>query len=136
MTSASQHDTASPGSIYVTVEQPSEQTGGLIDESGADMSRWVGEFLAGPKLADVRSKLLRAEAEERHVFLVVPGFSTAPFGVVNLLWDGSYLPVDDPVLPMEVTDVWVATTWNVPRGARWSAAAGWRWFESLVDRAA
>lgn len=133
---ASQHGTAFLGSIYVTVEQPSEQTGGVIDESGSDMSRWIGEFLAGPKLADVRSKLLRAEVEERHAFVVVPGLSAAPFGVVNLLGAGSYLPVDDPVLPMKVTDVWTATIWNVPRGVRWSAATGWQWFDSLIDRAA
>ncbi|HEU5152047.1 MAG TPA: hypothetical protein VFU19_16250 [Iamia sp.] len=134
--SASQHETAFAGSIYVTLEQPSERSGGVVDQTGADLSRWIGEFLAEPKLADVRSKLARAEVDERHAFVVVPGFSTAPFGVVNLLWDGSYLPITDPVLPMEVTDVWIATTWSVPQGVRWSSSVGWQWFDTFVDRKA
>lgn len=94
--------------------------------------QWVGEFLASPSVADVRQKLARSGFEQRHAFLVVPGFTTAPFGVVNLLM-GHGVPGDAPHLPEEITHVWLVGTWNIGTGWRWDPDEGWRPFDRLQD---
>jgi hypothetical protein len=47
-----------------------------------------------PEQAHNLEKLARSGSEERHLFVFLPGFSDAPFGVVDLLMR------EDPPLPM------------------------------------
>jgi hypothetical protein len=73
----------------------------------------------------VLAKIRRSGASERHVFVILPGFSTAPFGVVDALWrDKDTASMSSPNLPPEVTHVWLVSTWDVGSGLRWSPDAG------------
>lgn len=118
--------TAHPGSIYLTIEQPPERTGGIVSDTADCVSPWIAAFLKEPAQADVLAKLARSGTDERHAFLILPGFSTAPFEVVDLLWreDGP-VPMVRPALPPEVTHVWLVATWRIGSGLRWSPESGW-----------
>jgi hypothetical protein len=81
----SQHSTSFPGSIYLTISQPPERVGGAVDSTGSAVPGRVRDFLLDPHQSDVLSKLARSGATERHAFILVPGFTSAPFGVVDML---------------------------------------------------
>lgn len=126
---ASQGGTDFPGSIYVTIEEPRERTGGIVDPSGSAIPSWAAEFLVESQQADVLAKLARSGLEERHVFILLPGFTTAPFGVVDMLRrEDDSVPEAPPVLPPEVTHVWLVSLWSIGRGLRWSPEGGWARF--------
>ncbi len=84
-----------------------------------------------PHQSDVLGKLARSGAPERHAFILVPGFSLAPFGVVDMLWraEDDVVPTMSPDLPDEVTHVWLMAFWSIGSGLRWSPARGWERFE-------
>ncbi len=132
--SGSRGPTDYPGVIYLSIEQQQERTGGMVADNGNALPTWLGEFLRQPQQADVLAKLGRSQADERHVFIILPGFSTAPFTVTDLLWreDGP-LPTAGPGLPDEVTHVWLVATWNIGRGLRWSPDEGWQTFSKDVS---
>ncbi len=71
--------TSFPGSIYLTIEQPHERTGGVVDRTGSAVPSWVPAFLHDPHQGDVLSKLARSGTSDRHAFILLPGFTTAPF---------------------------------------------------------
>lgn len=80
----------------------------------------------------MRAKLDRSGCTERHAFVWLRGFNTAPFGVTELLLrdlDGE-VPESPPRLPDEVTDVWLLSTWDVGSGLRWSPDIGWKRFRN------
>lgn len=129
-----QSGTSVPGSIYLSIHQPAEQIGGFVSASGAAVLAWLGEYLSGPETADVRGKLGRSGCSERHAFVWLPGFSTAPFGAMEYLLrdvDGE-VPDAPPGLPAEVTHVWLLSTWDAGSGLRWSPGAGWQRFDRAV----
>jgi hypothetical protein len=123
-----------PGSIYITIEEGLGRTAGWTDNSPGTFIEWVGEFLASLDLADVRGKLAAAGSQDRHAFILVPGFTTAPFGVASLLM-GHGTPRGIPVLPQEITHVWLASTWSIGTGWRWDPAAAWLPFSKLQEQA-
>lgn len=129
--SAHQSGTDFPGSIYLTIEQPHERTGGLVDSTGSAIRGWVRDFLLDPHQNDVLAKLARSGASERHAFILVPAFTSAPFGVVDMLWRDvdDVVPTTSPVLPDQVTHVWLMAFWNIGSGLRWSPSGGWERFE-------
>jgi hypothetical protein len=128
--SATQSGTDFPGSIYVTIDLPLDRSGGWVSDDGDALSEWIGTFLTQPEQADVRAKLGSSGANERHVFLLLPGLSTAPFSAAELLMrDDPPLPRLSPRLPPEITDVWVASTWSTGVGIRWSSDYGWSTFD-------
>lgn len=131
---ASQGGTSYPGSIYVSIELPSQRSGGIVSASGAVLSSWVTEFLTDSKQTDVRAKLSRSGSNERHAFIIVPGFSTAPFGVSEMLWrEDESIPRTSPSLPVEVTHVWLVSTLAVGTGLRWAPSTGWHRIPKLVE---
>ena len=68
---------------------------------------------------------MRSGAEERHLFVILPGFAEAPFGAADLLMrDDAPLPTIPPTLPPRVTHAWAMSTWNTGDGMRWSAEYG------------
>jgi hypothetical protein len=83
--SGHQSGTDFPGSIYFTIEQPHERTGGMADRTGSAVPGWIREFLLDPHQSDVLDKLARSGAREQHAFILIPGFTNAPFGVVDML---------------------------------------------------
>lgn len=133
--SGNQSSTDFPGSIYLTIERSPERTGGLVESTGSAVPGWVRDFLLNPRQSDVLGKLERSDAPERHVFILVPGFSTAPFGVVDMLWQDarSTVPTTRPHLPEQVTHVWLMSFWTVGSGLRWSPDSGWERFERKFE---
>lgn len=132
-----QSGTDFPGSIYVTLELPIERTGGFVADNGDALANWIGEFLHDDARADVRRKLWTAGTTERHAFVILPGFATAEFAVVDVLMrDDCGLPTVDPSLPDEITHVWAVSTWRSGMGMRWSPDAGWTYFDKVLADAA
>jgi hypothetical protein len=128
--SAQQSGTDFPGSIYITIELPLGRSAGWVSDDGDALSEWIGSFLALPEQADVRAKLGRSGATERHAFVLLPGFSTAPFNTAELLMrEDPPLPRIAPHLPPEVTDAWIASFWSTGVGIRWSDDQGWSTFD-------
>jgi hypothetical protein len=138
--SARQADTRFPGSIYVLAELPMEQTSGWAAPTGDAVSTWISQWIGERSQADNLRKLQRSGAAERHLFVIVPGLeSTAPFGVNDLLMrTGAPLPASPPVLPAEVTHVWIMGVWQSGQGFRWSPDNGWQTFrnDAALDQAA
>jgi hypothetical protein len=130
---ATQNDTAFPGSIYVLQDLPLEQVASFVADTGDLVAEWLGDFLHDDARADVRQKLARSGADERHAFVLVSGLSGVPFAVTGLLMaDEEPLPTVQPRLPAEVTDVWVASAWARGVGFRWASVTR-RW-ETFAKR--
>jgi len=129
--SGNQSGTDFPGSIYFTIEQPHERISGVVDSTGSAVPGWVRDFLLDPHQSDVLGKLARSGASKRHAFILVPGFTNAPFGVVDMLWrdEGDVVPTAAPDMPDEVTHVWLMAFWTIGSGLRWSPDGGWERFE-------
>ncbi len=124
---ATQGPTAVPGSIYVQPDLPNEQVAGFMGNTGDALAKWLADFLHDPARTDVRTKLMRSGAAERHAFVLVSGLSGAPFTVVGLLIaNDAVSPVAAPDLPPEITDVWAVSPWDSGLGFRWSSVTG-RW---------
>lgn len=129
---ARQGPTAHPGSIYPMIHQPLEQMGGYSPQTGDPLARWLDEWLAEPTQADNVQKVARSKAQEKHIFVLVRGFSPAPYPVVDLLISpGAPLPVIPPALPAPITHVWAMSGWSMGGGFRWSPAQGWSRFTKL-----
>jgi hypothetical protein len=110
---ASQGPTAHPGSIYVLIERPLAQMGGYSPTTGDPLAVWLGQWLSEPSQADNIRKLANSNARERHVFILVPEFTPAPFAVIDLLAaSGAPMPTIPPVLPSEITHVWTMSMWT------------------------
>jgi hypothetical protein len=133
--SGNQSSTDFPGSIYLTIERSPERTGGVVDSTGSAVTQWVRDFLMDPHQSDVLGKLERSGASERHAFILVPAFSLAPFGVVDMLWrdERHAVPTAPPHLPEQVTHVWLMAFWTIGSGLRWSPDSGWERFERQFD---
>lgn len=130
--SAHQGATSRPGSVYLSIELPSERSGGAVDPECRVVPGWVSDFLSGDGCRDVRAKLLRSGAIERHAVVIMPGFTTAPFGVTDALLRDAGVPDQPPELPDEITHVWLASGWNSGSGLRWAPGTGWKRFQHLV----
>jgi hypothetical protein len=123
-----------PGSIYFTIDLASERSGGLVGDTGDPLAEWLGEWLHEPDQAPNLEKLVRSGAREHHLFIMVPGFSVAPFRAAYLLMENDApLPTIPPRLPSEVTHIWAMSTWNSGDGMRWSPESGWKRFDKLLD---
>lgn len=129
--SGDQSGTEFPGSIYLTIERPRERAGGMVDNTGSAVPQWVRDFLLDAHQSDVLGKLARSGATERHAFILLPAFSTAPFGVFDMLWrdQDDVVPTRSPKLPDEVTHVWLMSFLVEGSGLRWSPEGGWQRFE-------
>jgi len=110
-----------PGAEPGTVTLHPAMTGSEL--SDAALPTWVGQVLA--EQPDVSTKLLRVEAEQRHVFIWVTGSSG--LAVQSQLEDreGQCLPTEPPALPVGVTHVWVAGTLSSQGCLAWSPDRGW-----------
>ncbi|MET8679451.1 hypothetical protein ABZW18_18210 [Streptomyces sp. NPDC004647] len=122
-----------PGSIYCTISLPPEKSGGMVADTGDAFAHWVSDWLVEPQQADNLAKLRRSEADERHLFVLLPGFTTAPFVAFDPLMrpDGP-LPTVAPVLPDEITHLWAMSTWDTGDGFTWAPHVGWSRFHKVV----
>lgn len=85
---------------------------------------WLKDTLASSRLADVRRKIARTGASERHVFL---GLTFSSPGDVYFALDISQngLPDRPPWLPSEITHVWIMAAEMPGRCLAWSPDQGW-----------
>lgn len=111
--SANRSATDFPGSIYLTLERAHERTGGFVPLTGDGLVAWLDEWISEPAREHNVEKLRAAAHPERHLFVLLPGFTTAPFSASDVLMrpDGP-LPEVAPALPEGVTDVWLMSTWS------------------------
>jgi hypothetical protein len=130
---AIQSPTDRQGSIYVMPPEGSpEQMGGYAPLTGDPLAQWLGDWTNEPSRADNVSKLQAADTTERDLFIIVPGFTAAPFAVIELLISPQApIPTISPDPPPGVTGVWVMSTWDSGDGFRWSSESGWTRFTKL-----
>jgi hypothetical protein len=100
--------------------------GGVVDESMSGFADALSEAFKSPHIEPHFEKLLRTDADERHLFIPLHD-SALPFSISSELVFEDTLPPEPPRLPDSVTHLWLA-----PAGSRrvllWSRAAGWRNF--------
>lgn len=97
---------------------------GPRDPSWQAFLDWISKALASPKLEDVRQKLMKTGAVERHLFLGTT-FTSPGEVYFALTFSEQGLPPVAPVLPPEITHLWL---WNVSGGDRclvWFPERGW-----------
>jgi hypothetical protein len=130
---AVQSRTDRKGTVYVMPPEGSpDQIGGYAPLTGDPLAVWLGDWTNEPSQADNAHKLRSADVAERHLFILVPGFTGVPFAVNDLLFSpGAPIPTIPPALPTGVTDVWVMSTWDSGDGFRWSSGSGWSRFTKL-----
>jgi hypothetical protein len=127
---ASQGFVKQPGRIIVMPPERPEQTGGYVPDTGDPLAQWLGAWIADPSRPDNLSKLAGSGVAGRHLFVLLPGFNSAPFAVNQLLAQpNAPLPVTPPVLPPQITHAWVMSTWDSGDGFRWSPDTGWSRFQ-------
>ena len=98
----------------VTPEEPSvavffmpSQPGAAIPQDPNVIAEWAEQVLADSRYLDVTAKLLRLDADERHVFLMTG--SLTDYGVEERLRRlDQALPTRDPVLPVGINHLWLA----------------------------
>jgi hypothetical protein len=128
VTHAIQLPTHFTGSIYPTFKPRA----GFVPSSGTPLLDWIGPWLREPGQADNLFKLAASGAIERHLFVFLPGFTTAPFGVdIQMMKNQPILPDSDPDLPTEITHLWLMSTWSDGQGLRWGPDTGWKLFEKV-----
>lgn len=109
-------------------ERP-EQMGAYSPTTGDPLATWLTEWIPDPIRGDNIHKLIRSGASERHLFVLLPGFNSAPLEVNDLLIEpNAPLPATAPVLPSEITHVWTMSTWDNGDGFRWAPDVGWEAF--------
>jgi hypothetical protein len=114
-----------PGSVYVLLDEPLERRAGYVAPTGDAIAEWIGGYLQSERASDL-AKLARSRAPERHAFVLVPMFTTAPFAVSELLMTGRpRLPITPPRLPVEVSHVWIVGMAYDRAGFYWAPDAGW-----------
>lgn len=111
--SAFRSSTDFPGSIYVTLERAAEQTGGVVPLTGNGLVVWLNQWVSEQAQEHNVEKLRAVKHLERHLFVLLPGFTTAPFVASDVLMrpDGP-LPEVPPRLPDGITDVWLMSMWT------------------------
>lgn len=121
------------GSIYIMPpEGKPEKKGGYAPLTGDPLAAWLSDWTNEPGQSDNIRKLRSADAAKRYLFVLVPGFTAAPFAVVDLLFSpGAPIPTIPPDLPAGVNGVWVMSTWESGDGFRWSPGIGWKRFTKL-----
>lgn len=125
-----QGSTSFPGSVYVHLDLPSERTGGYVTSDTGPLLEWIEAVLVSELCQGMRRNLRASDAAERHIFLLLPGFTgDADFEVWSpLTHDSIELPRRPPMLPDPVTHVWVASTFDLGAGLRWTPDSGWTTF--------
>jgi hypothetical protein len=109
---AVQSATDRKGGIYVMPPEGAlDQMGGYAPLTGDPLAEWLGDWANEPSRSDNVRELQSAGATGRHLFILVPGFTAAPFAVNDLLISPQApIPTIAPVLPSGMTDVWVMST--------------------------
>jgi hypothetical protein len=101
-------------SIDVTLGRDAKLTGALGARTGNGLVTWLTSWTSEEPQRHNLEKLRVARQAERHLFVLLPGFTTAPFSASDLLMrPNPPLPDTAPRLPDGLTDVWIMSTWSV-----------------------
>ncbi len=113
MSSAARRATNFPGSIYVTIEQAPEVTSELVVSTADALVPWLEDWIRGSAQQHNLQKLSASGYSEQHLFVLLPGFTTAPFDVADrLMRSDAPLPGAVLTLPGTLTNVWLMSTWS------------------------
>lgn len=113
------------GSIYVMLKRDSDLTGGFVSRDGSELASWFDAWVRDPRQRHNLIKLQQSQATRRHLVVLLPGFTTAPFAAADLLTrDDAELPEHGLDLPAPLSDVWLVSTWDTGHALHWNAA-GW-----------
>lgn len=116
---ASRYSASYSGRVYLTMPG----TGGFVDNRGAQLPIWLGDFLREPDKADVLSKLEKSGTKNCHAF-VFATFQGVPWPVESYLTGSlTAVPDDPPDLPPPVTEAWVVSGFG-DKGLHWN---GHKW---------
>ena len=89
------------------------------------LMEWIKTFLESDRAADVRKKLAATAATERHAFIGA-SFTSPGDAYFALRREGRpELPTSDPILPPEITHLWVWAIQGHPRCLAWFPDKGW-----------
>ncbi len=121
-----QSNTAYPGSVYFSINLPSVRQSGAVPDTGDELSKWLAEWVNRPERDGKIRKVVESDRKEKHLFVILPGFSEAPFAAMDvLMWDDGPLPVSDPQLPKGLTHLWAVSDWSTGDVFMWSKESGW-----------
>jgi hypothetical protein len=116
---------------FTSIEEPQrlrlipEGTGGKHEIASNEFLASLQDLLADGRLEDVRTKLGATQARERHLFVGITYTSSWPlFNWLAAEWDA--LPEGPPILPDEVTHLWLMQAPPLGRCLTWSRNHGWR----------
>lgn len=84
---------------------------------------WIAETLTSSRMADVRTKLAKTNAAQRHVFIGVT-FTSPGEVFFALAMDEQSLPDEAPTLPPEITHLWLMNAAG-GRCIAWFPDRGW-----------
>jgi len=114
------------GKVYLSMDGG----GGLINSSGDGIAEWVAEFLNSEDRRDVRQKLSKSNAAEKHVFVpIVPG--GAPWEVESYFLSSMCGKLSVPELPNPVDSIWLISN---GKGLVWRHN-GWNVFHATESAA-
>jgi len=129
---ASKVATGHAGRVYFTIELPFEKSGGFVPKDGDQLVIWFEGWINTPDQVHNIDKLLRSGAEEKHLFVILPGFSAAPFSATDVLMrPNGPLPIIAPTLPSGITHLWMMSTWDTGDVFFWSPERGWQRHEKV-----
>lgn len=119
-----------PGSIYTSVEPTTDFTSGNAVGTADRLVEWFNDWVRRSEQADNLHKLRSSGLAERHLFVIVPDFTSAPYPVCELLAkDDIPLPLVPPKLPNGITHLWFMSTWHSGPILHW--APGWTKFRKI-----
>jgi hypothetical protein len=108
---ADRGETDFQGSVYVTLARGAGLTGGIVARTADALVPWFNSWVTEEGQRHNLEKLRAAKYTERHLFVLLPGFTTAPLSVSDLLMRSETpLPNAAPRLPVGLTDVWLMST--------------------------
>lgn len=129
VTRAERFETEADPAIFPLFDLPDEQDGGMVPADANVLVAWLDQWINSPAEAHNATKLANSGARDRHLFVLFPGFSPAPFEVTAcLMWGHVQVPTNPPRLPMGVTHLWAMTGWDAGRILHWAPTSGWTWF--------
>jgi hypothetical protein len=128
VTRAERFETKGDPAIFPLFDLPDEQDGGMVPSDANVLVAWLDQWINSPAQAHNATKLANSGARDRHLFVLFPGFSSAPFEVTAcLMWGDVQVPTSPPRLPLGVTHLWAMTGWNAGRILQWAPTPGWTW---------
>ena len=116
-----------PKGRHESVILSSGSLGAIWSSDGDEIASALSGALTGQLVRDHIDKLLRHQAAERHLFLIVGLTGLTPAAVIALMGP-ELVPSEDPELPSGITHLWLTAgfgqellVWQ--RGSGWSIAA-------------